>query len=152
MWPGLSDGNCGALDLQLPAKWITAIALLKALSALRHLNADQNTSTPALSASVLDLFRLFPSTVPSDLISPTLCVVQLISLPQLATYKLDFTDLLAYNTQAYSAVLAYMLVMIFDIGGAMYGLGEPTQHEHFCVQLNLSLSDVGTLHGLSLQC
>ncbi|KAF8066395.1 permease [Scenedesmus sp. PABB004] len=47
-----------------------------------------------------------------------------IALPHLVFFKLDFTDLFGPDAtaSAWSAVLAYTLVMAFDIGGAMFGL------------------------------
>eukprot|EP00887_Chlorella_sp_A99_P007307 scaffold2.g7307.t1 len=44
----------------------------------------------------------------------------------LQTSKLDFSDLFsrAPSAAAWSAVLAYTLVMVFDIGGAMFGLAN----------------------------
>lgn len=50
-----------------------------------------------------------------------------VALPHLEIFKLDFSDLFSrtgFNATAWSAVLAYSLVMIFDIGGAMFGLGN----------------------------
>lgn len=49
-----------------------------------------------------------------------------LALPHLQIFHLDFSDLFskAPNPAAWSAVLAYSLVMIFDIGGAMFGLGN----------------------------
>mmetsp|Transcript_22407 Transcript_22407/g.48964 ORF Transcript_22407/g.48964 Transcript_22407/m.48964 type:complete len:494 (-) Transcript_22407:592-2073(-) len=47
-----------------------------------------------------------------------------VAMPSLAFWKLDFSDVLAFKPEAWSAVCAYALVMIFDIGGAMYGLGN----------------------------
>ncbi len=44
--------------------------------------------------------------------------------PSFMVIPLDFTDILALQPVALSAVTAYALVMIFDIGGAMYGLGN----------------------------
>ncbi|KAF6263362.1 hypothetical protein COO60DRAFT_1621686 [Scenedesmus sp. NREL 46B-D3] len=50
---------------------------------------------------------------------------EFLALPHLQTFELDFSDLFATpKTAAWSAVLAYALVMIFDIGGAMFGLGN----------------------------
>jgi hypothetical protein len=53
-----------------------------------------------------------------------------ISLPTFGTWQLDFGPVLAWDTDAWSAVVAYALVMIFDIGGALYGLcslaGKPS--------------------------
>eukprot|EP00877_Chromochloris_zofingiensis_P009284 jgi/Chrzof1/4609/Cz14g19310.t1 len=50
---------------------------------------------------------------------------QFVAVPQLKVWQLDFTTLVKSPTvTAYSAVLAYALVMIFDIGGAMFGLGN----------------------------
>eukprot|EP00798_Chlamydomonas_sp_ICE-L_P026860 gene26860-4464_t len=46
------------------------------------------------------------------------------SLPRIKFIKLDFTQVLAMDGSAMNAVTAYALVMIFDIGGAMYGLGK----------------------------
>lgn len=46
------------------------------------------------------------------------------ALPSLQWFKLDFSGLMAFNGSMWGAVLAYMLVMIFDIGGAMFGLGK----------------------------
>mmetsp|Transcript_7551 Transcript_7551/g.20098 ORF Transcript_7551/g.20098 Transcript_7551/m.20098 type:complete len:506 (-) Transcript_7551:990-2507(-) len=45
-----------------------------------------------------------------------------VSLPDFKHFGLDFSELLKPNGQAYSAVLAYVLVMVFDIGGAIFGL------------------------------
>jgi xanthine/uracil/vitamin C permease (AzgA family) len=48
-----------------------------------------------------------------------------LALPHLQIFKLDFSDLFTTpKPAAWSAVLAYSLVMIFDIGGAMFGLGN----------------------------
>ncbi|EFN53511.1 hypothetical protein CHLNCDRAFT_136863 [Chlorella variabilis] len=47
-----------------------------------------------------------------------------VALPHLKFFALDFSELLAFKPSAWSAVLAYTLVMIFDIGGAMFGLGN----------------------------
>lgn len=48
------------------------------------------------------------------------------ALPHLQLFKLDFSDLFCAspNPAAWSAVLAYTLVMVFDVGGAMFGLGN----------------------------
>jgi len=50
-----------------------------------------------------------------------------VALPHLQLFQLDFSELFSksgFNPGAWSAVLAYSLVMIFDIGGAMFGLGN----------------------------
>lgn len=48
-----------------------------------------------------------------------------VALPVGELFQLDFTNLFTTpKAAAYSAVLAYSLVMIFDIGGAMFGLGN----------------------------
>eukprot|EP00879_Flechtneria_rotunda_P020882 GHRR01021987.1.p1 GENE.GHRR01021987.1~~GHRR01021987.1.p1 ORF type:complete len:391 (+),score=87.50 GHRR01021987.1:88-1260(+) len=50
-----------------------------------------------------------------------------LALPQLRFFDLDFSELFTkehLNPAAWSAVLAYTLVMVFDIGGAMFGLGN----------------------------
>eukprot|EP00882_Tetradesmus_deserticola_P009496 GHRQ01010026.1.p1 GENE.GHRQ01010026.1~~GHRQ01010026.1.p1 ORF type:complete len:212 (-),score=41.86 GHRQ01010026.1:383-1018(-) len=51
----------------------------------------------------------------------------------LQVFELDFSDLFgAPNPAAWSAVLAYTLVMVFDIGGAMFGLGSLAGRCAFC--------------------
>jgi hypothetical protein len=47
---------------------------------------------------------------------------EFISLPAFGVWELDFGPVLAWDPDAWSAVVAYALVMIFDIGGALYGL------------------------------
>ncbi|GAX78068.1 hypothetical protein CEUSTIGMA_g5510.t1 [Chlamydomonas eustigma] len=49
---------------------------------------------------------------------------QILALPSLSHFPLDFTYLAELQLGALSAVLAYVLVMIFDIGGAIYGLSN----------------------------
>lgn len=51
---------------------------------------------------------------------------EFLALPHLQLFSLDFSDLFSASPSpaAWSAVLAYSLVMIFDIGGAMFGLGN----------------------------
>lgn len=50
---------------------------------------------------------------------------EFLALPHLQIFQLDFSDLFKNpKPAAWSAVLAYSLVMIFDIGGAMFGLGN----------------------------
>eukprot|EP00882_Tetradesmus_deserticola_P019037 GHRQ01020479.1.p2 GENE.GHRQ01020479.1~~GHRQ01020479.1.p2 ORF type:complete len:163 (-),score=44.15 GHRQ01020479.1:491-979(-) len=67
-----------------------------------------------------------------------LCVVnftpcRFLALPHLQVFELDFSDLFgAPNPAAWSAVLAYTLVMVFDIGGAMFGLGSLAGRCAFC--------------------
>ncbi len=43
-------------------------------------------------------------------------------LPHLTLIKNDFTQVLALDGQAWSAVIAYALVIIFDVGGVMFGV------------------------------
>lgn len=50
-----------------------------------------------------------------------------LALPHLQAFQLDFSELFSrkhVSPGAWSAVLAYSLVMVFDIGGAMFGLGN----------------------------
>eukprot|EP00878_Enallax_costatus_P005110 GHUV01005372.1.p1 GENE.GHUV01005372.1~~GHUV01005372.1.p1 ORF type:complete len:538 (+),score=89.65 GHUV01005372.1:187-1800(+) len=50
-----------------------------------------------------------------------------VALPHLQFFPLDFSELFSkehISPAAWSAVLAYSLVMVFDIGGAMFGLGN----------------------------
>ena len=49
-----------------------------------------------------------------------------LSLPHLKVFPMDFTQLFGKGatTNAWGAVLAYVLVMTFDIGGALFGLGN----------------------------
>lgn len=49
---------------------------------------------------------------------------QVVDIPRMQTWNLDFTSILGMEPEALSAVVAYSLVMIFDIGGAMYGLAN----------------------------
>ena len=49
---------------------------------------------------------------------------RIFALPTMKFFELDFSSILAFSPGALSAVTAYMLVMIFDIGGAMFGLGK----------------------------
>eukprot|EP00201_Polytomella_parva_P007937 CAMPEP_0175050328 /NCGR_PEP_ID=MMETSP0052_2-20121109/7202_1 /TAXON_ID=51329 ORGANISM="Polytomella parva, Strain SAG 63-3" /NCGR_SAMPLE_ID=MMETSP0052_2 /ASSEMBLY_ACC=CAM_ASM_000194 /LENGTH=655 /DNA_ID=CAMNT_0016314527 /DNA_START=104 /DNA_END=2067 /DNA_ORIENTATION=+ len=44
--------------------------------------------------------------------------------PSFRLFALDFSAIRALDANAMSAVTAYALVMVFDIGGAMYGLGK----------------------------
>ncbi|KAG1679317.1 hypothetical protein FOA52_009347 [Chlamydomonas sp. UWO 241] len=46
------------------------------------------------------------------------------AVPKLRIYTPDFSKILAGNGGALSAILAYTLVMVFDIGGALFGLGS----------------------------
>lgn len=48
----------------------------------------------------------------------------MIALPVIKVFELDFSEIMKFSPSALSAVMAYMLVMIFDIGGAMFGLGK----------------------------
>lgn len=48
-----------------------------------------------------------------------------VSLPHLQIFHMDFSLLGApFNSNAWGAVVAYTLVMTFDIGGALFGLGN----------------------------
>lgn len=49
---------------------------------------------------------------------------RIFALPTMKFFELDFSSILALSPGALSAVTAYMLVMVFDIGGAMFGLGK----------------------------
>jgi len=49
---------------------------------------------------------------------------KIVALPVLKLFELDFSEIIKLSPGALSAVMAYMLVMIFDIGGAMFGLGK----------------------------
>ena len=49
---------------------------------------------------------------------------QLLALPSLRFFDLDFSQVLALDAGMLSAVMAYVLVMIFDIGGAIYGTAQ----------------------------
>lgn len=49
---------------------------------------------------------------------------EFVDLPALGWWNVDMGPVLAMQPDALSAVGAYALVMIFDIGGAMYGLGN----------------------------
>lgn len=46
------------------------------------------------------------------------------STPDFVIYKLDYSGILSMSSSSLSAILAYSLVMIFDIGGATFGLGK----------------------------
>ena len=46
---------------------------------------------------------------------------QLLAPPSLRLFDLDFSSVLELQPGALSAVMAYVLVMVFDIGGAIYG-------------------------------
>ena len=46
---------------------------------------------------------------------------QLLAPPSLHMFDLDFSLVMALDPGMLSAVTAYVLVMIFDIGGAIYG-------------------------------
>jgi AGZA family xanthine/uracil permease-like MFS transporter len=49
-----------------------------------------------------------------------------VALPHLKVFHMDFSQLIGKGatTNAWGAVLAYVLVMTFDIGGALFGLGN----------------------------
>lgn len=49
---------------------------------------------------------------------------QIFALPVFKLWDLDYSGFLAGDAGQMSAALSYMLVMIFDIGGAMFGLGN----------------------------
>ena len=67
---------------------------------------------------------------------------QLLAPPSLRLFDLDFSSVLALQPGALSAVMAYVLVMVFDIGGAIYGaMASP-------MRLALSLS----AHSLWFSC
>ncbi|GAX72901.1 hypothetical protein CEUSTIGMA_g356.t1 [Chlamydomonas eustigma] len=46
------------------------------------------------------------------------------ALPEIQFFPHDFSQIQAMNPSAISAIIAYTLVMVFDIGGAMFGLGK----------------------------
>ncbi len=46
---------------------------------------------------------------------------QFLAPPSPRLFELDFSDLQALQPGAWAAVMAYVLVMVFDIGGAIYG-------------------------------
>ena len=48
----------------------------------------------------------------------------LFSPPHFVLHSLDYSGLIAVSSSSPSAVLAYSLVMVFDIGGATFGLGK----------------------------
>ncbi len=61
----------------------------------------------------------------SLLLSTCFCfTMQYMDIPTMKFFTLDFSRIQALNPESLSAVLAYSLVMIFDIGGAMYGLAN----------------------------
>ena len=54
------------------------------------------------------------------------------ALPHVQLFQMDFTDLIGPQAtpSAWSAVMAYVLVMVFDIGGAMFGLCASLWQSH----------------------
>lgn len=74
------------------------------------------------------------------------------ALPHLQFFPLDFSEL--FNKQhikpaAWSAVLAYSLVMVFDIGGAMFGLGNLAGEEIILgIHVTILLQSGHTLHNV----
>lgn len=63
----------------------------------------------------------------AELCTRCLLCCSFLALPHLQSFQLDFSELFHHehiNPAAWSAVLAYTLVMVFDIGGAMFGLGN----------------------------
>jgi len=106
-----SETLCGLGDITT-VEAILSILGLGVIAALQHHNVKGSilVGIVAISVAYFAIKSEWPSRV--------------FALPTLRIWELDFSDILAGDSGQLSATLSYMLVMIFDIGGAMFGLGN----------------------------